>query len=444
MTHKIYNTFFFVLAFNICFAQNNLSLHFMQDIWQSNQTNPAILTNQKFTVALPSIGFNLNHTGASFNDLIITNSEGVKVLNAAPILSQLKTDNFIGTGLSVQTLGFAVRLGDFQIGLQHGTKVHSFLDYPSTLAKLIWEGNAQYIGETVLFGPDFSFFSYSELALSGAYQLGNLSIGGRIKYLNGLGDISTVRNEISVYTEPEAFDLTFQTDLLINSSSFLDIQGLTDLTVDFSDISFGKLFTKNTGLAFDLGAQLQVNDQLILSASVTDVGKINWKENVKNYQSEGSFTYEGLDITQIIRADSVSFEGTLDTLDQLLDFTETNESYSTSLPTRFYLSGLYQLNDRWQLGAMVFGERVPTASSGNINEKINPAFALSGRAIINEYVSVGAVYSYRNNDFTNLGLNLRVAYGPVQFYALTDNIAGAFLPLNNRKTSGRLGLNLVF
>ena len=433
-----YYTLFLFLSFSITInAQQELSLAFMDDLFQSNKTNPALMTAQKISIALPSVYYNILHTGGSFNDLIRKNAEGNKVLDLSQILNNLKDNNYLKTNFDVETLSFGIKANQhLQFNFSHTTKLNGFLNYPNTLPELIWNGNAQYVGLKVAFGPDVQLTAYHEFAFGAAYKWNKISFGAKLKYLSGVGDISTPKTKATLLTSSDGFDLNFDTDYQINTSSFLEVASVIDYNFNFSDVKFSKLFTKNTGLAFDFGFHAALSDKLQISASVIDLGKINWKENNKTYTSTENFIYDGLDITDIIKADSISFDGTLDTLDKLFSFQETNPNYATSLPTKFYLTGKYQFDEHWQFAASLYGEKYRSTFS--------PGLALSARYKLNEILTVGMVYAVRNNTYTNIGLNAVLHLGPVQIFALSDNIVGALVPFNSTNTNGRLGLNLVF
>ena len=46
--------------------------------------------------------------------------------------------------------------------------------------------------------------------------------------------------------------------------------------------------TRNAGFGLDLGAEYAVNDQLTLSAAITDVGFIKWKSDLSNLEAYGN------------------------------------------------------------------------------------------------------------------------------------------------------------
>ncbi|NJL75387.1 MAG: hypothetical protein HC892_10500 [Saprospiraceae bacterium] len=97
--------------------------------------------------------------------------------------------------------------------------------------------------------------------------------------MNGLNDISTARNDLSIYTDSEIYELTLTGDYQVNTSSLVEYNGLDDLNnvVDVDELLRGQLLTKNQGIALDLGAKITLSD-LTIAASVLDLGFINWKK----------------------------------------------------------------------------------------------------------------------------------------------------------------------
>ena len=64
--------------------------------------------------------------------------------------------------------------------------------------------------------------------------------------------------------------------------------------------------------------------------------------------------------------------------------------------------------------------------------------------IIEVNLSLGASYAIRHKRFDNLGLNMSVKLGPVQIYAVTDNLITAIKNYDSSTMNLRFGLNLVF
>ena len=418
-------------------AQQELGLHFMRETWQSSKTNPAFITEHKIHVGLPSAYFNVSHSGPAYNDVVRTDSEGNEVIDMSILLDNLETNNMLLSHFELETASVSFGIKNVRFSINHAIKLHSFLDYPKNLIELGWEGNEQFIGETVAFGPDFEVAAYNEFGIGAAAKLWGISAGARLKILTGFAGANSDLTDASIYTDSDVYDITFNTDYRINTSSFLVYNGEGDFNLDFGELTASRLFSKNLGLALDLGASFKVK-KLEVSASIIDLGFIKWTENVHNYHSKGSFDFEGLDIDDIINDenDEISFEETIDTLQNILDFKETNNSYNTTLPTKIYLSASYDLNSTWSLGGLFYSEVY--------RGKVFPAVAANVNFHIGQILSVGAVYAVRNQTYDNIGLNLSTKLGPVQLFAMTDNIVAAFDPYSSHNANARVGLNLAF
>ena len=434
MLRKLIPLFLFPLFTSSVFAQQELGLHFMTDIWQSSKTNPAYTAQSKIHFSLPSTYYNISHTGATYNDFVVTKN-GENVLDIGAVIDQMGDQNQLFTSVETETFSISIGVKNLKLSFNHAIKFNAFMDYPKELVQLAWNGNSQFVGQTISIGPDVHAFAYNEFGIGVAAKILNVSAGARLKILTGIGDLSTERTKAEVYTDPDIYQLTFNTDYLINTSSFFAYDGSEDFEIDFGKVSFNDVFASNLGTAIDLGASFRFKN-IDISASIIDLGFISWKSNTVNYHSQGTYKYEGVDISGIIRDDSISFEGALDSIGEVLDFKKSYKNYSTMLPTKIYLSASYDVGKLWTFGGLFYTELY--------RGKVYPAFAASARAKFGKMLSIGATYAIRNKTYDNLGLNAIVKLGPVQIFAVTDNLISSFKPYDSRNANLRLGLNLMF
>ncbi|MDX1942977.1 MAG: DUF5723 family protein, partial [Saprospiraceae bacterium] len=345
----------------------------------------------------------------------------------------------IRENLELETLSLGIRFGKTFLSIGHSVKFNAFLDYPKTLPQLIWQGNAQFLGQNVDFSSDLQLFGYNEFYLGAAFQITeNLSIGGRAKWLSGFGDISTDRQKLNLYTNDEAYQLALDADFRLNSTGSIHYNGFRDLTVsyDFASFKGDQLFNQNNGVAFDMGAHLKLGN-LDFAASVLDVGgKINWEEDVQNYSLNGIYEYKGLDVAQDLLEDETNLGNALDTLLEIYDFVETNNTYSTQLPLRYYFSGSYQLNETWRFGGLFYNETYRNESF--------PAVAVGANIQLFKWFNAGASYAFRSERFDNFGVNTNMQFGPIQIITMTDNLLSALRPKDSNSANVRVGINLIF
>lgn len=433
-----------VLSFGL--NAQELGLHFMDNVYQSSFTNPGKISNSRIHVGLPSFIVNYGHNGPTIGSMLTTNSEGENVIDIDAGLAKLKDNNFLKTDFGTETFSVGLGFGKLQVGISHAVRSNFVFGYPRELPEMAFNGNVQYIDQTVDIGPSVNMTVYSELALHGAYQVSDkLSVGARLKILSGVGNISTGNDNLSIYTDPDYYQITATTDYEINSSgTFFDLDIVTagDST-DFNLNAFSEdlsasdfIFGKNTGVAIDLGAEFKVNDKLTVGASIVDLGSIKWKQNSSTFTSNGSYTFEGINADDVFFGDdSINFEGIVDTIVDILKFTESNAAYSTALPAKFYLSGSYDIKDDLTAGAVLYGEVAL--------DKLRPALGLSIQKRFGKIFSLGGVYAVRSGRFDNLGINFGLKLGPMQLYGTTDNVISVFRPLHTKSVNFRMGLNVA-
>lgn len=412
----------------------------MRHTLQANRVNPAFMTDYKVTVTLPGVYNNLRVSNFTYGDLLIEGDNGRTILSPNAVINQLdETGNIVRTNLDIETLGLGLRFNKLGLNLTHTLRSHAYLNYPKALPQLIWQGNAQFIGETVNFAPQLALHTYHEIALGAIYDITpNFSIGAKAKLLSGQSALHTAGNRLQLTTSNDVYQLNLNADYTVNSAGSLSYEGLEDAAVDldFGSVQADRLFSQDRGVAFDLGARFAF-DKFEVTASVLDLGgTINWEEEVNNYRLSGDYTFEGLEFASDILEDSTEFGSVLDTLEAIYDFEETRNGFSTDLPTRVYIGINYELLDNWDAGILFYTE--------NYLGETYPAVAVGSNVELADFVNLGATYAFRTGTFDNIGLNATFQLGPVQLLAATDNIITAFRPEDSNSAHFRLGLNLQF
>lgn len=434
--------FLFAITFSALSAQQQeLSTLLIPNTWQANRLNPAVLPKgAKFIIGGPGLYNNLRVNNIVYNDLFLTNGQGETVLQVDNAITQLADQNRILENLDIETISIGAKLGDIWLTLGHSLRSNAILNYPKTLPQLIWQGNAQFIGQTVSFGPELDLNTYHEISLGFVFEVTQgFTLGGRIKYLSGLNSISSERNLLQLTTDEDVYQLTLDADYFVQSAGSLRYDGWSelDLAFNFGTLTGDQLFGKNSGTAFDLGASVQLG-KLSISASALDLGGgIKWKDDVRNYELLGTYEYTGLDLAQNILEDDQELGSVLDTLREIYNPVETTNPYTTLLPNKFYLNAGYQLNDTWHLGALMYYQ----------NGKFGlpePAFAFAANAQLIQQLNIGTTLAYRHEQFTNLGLNLSLQLGPARILLATDNIFTAIRPKDSHSANLRLGTSIVF
>lgn len=427
-------------------AQQELMLHSLPDVWHSTSTNPAFFPeNKHIAIGLPGIGLDAAHSGdISYKDIFVKNGDRTQI-DFSNALDKLDFSNTVQFEQRIETVSFGIRLpGKIWLQASHANRLSGSVIYPKTLPALIWEGNGQYVAETVDVALKANISDWNEWSIGFAKGFGKLRIGARAKYLTGVSALLTdkAHNTATFTTSNDIFQLSMATDYGFHASSLIsaiDTSGLGfDLTL--GDLK-GKAFSKNTGFAFDLGAQFKVNERLTLDLALLDLGgKIKWTEKANYFISQGAFEYTGVTLlgSDIINgSDSLDFETKLDTLNDIFKFQKTAKEFETTLPLRGYAGGRFDLTKRWSLGLGAYFQK-------RADEKANVAVGASARWKPLKWISLGAMYSVNERSATNLGFHLALKPGPLQLYFASDNLLNAFSVKSSPAVNLRTGISLIF
>jgi hypothetical protein len=437
-------------------AQQELGLHFNQAVWQANNTNPALIPNYKVVIALPSVysDFSLDNRGITYEDLIARNTATGKItLNTDNIINKWEASNAIrnATQFDAFSVGFRVKKAFVSFGLSGAINTH--LGLSKDLLDIGFNGNAKFIGKTANLGLDIESYAVGQKYLGVAYNINSkLTVATRLKALSGGYAISAENPNMTLTTSDDIYQLTLTSKYRLNTAGIGDYKGYTigdtmqrfTSYLNFADQAQVNQSAKNAflsgpnkGFALDLGATYQVNEKLSVAISATDIGgKVTWKEQVSTFGHNG-FEFKGLDFGVILRGDSTSFDKVMDTLVKSFDLSKTtHDAFTTKLPTRTYLSVSYRMNKVIQLGGLFFTE--------SYRGKLNPAFAL-GLNTNTGWLNIGLSWAYRNKSASNIGMSATAKMGPIQIFAVTDNIIPVFnLKSSNINFNGRFGINLLF
>ncbi len=422
-------------------AQQEQSLAFMTDVWQSNLTNPALLPEKKIGIALPSLYFNLNSPNLTFNSFITTDAAGKdQILLKDVVDNKLQPQNNFNGNVQFQTLGlsFPVTKKLF-LTFTHGVWANPSVTINRNLARVLVKGNAdaEFLGKTSSFGSSANGDVRSEFGIGAAYKLSNLTICARVKLQYGLSALFTKADKLDITFDQNDYNMRFQTDFEVQTYS---IEKFSNIST-FQDLLKNGLTSQNTGVSFDLGGSMTLG-KWQLNASLIDLGgSINWKSEGKSYSSKGDYTYKGVNPNgrdQFFRFDSLGSVTFSDTLKKVIGYTATESgvTHTQKLPTKMYLTGSYALSDKLTLGALIYGE-----FGGDDNKT---GFMVDATYKVFKVVRIGATLGLRNKKFDNIGAHISAQLGPVQIFAVTDNIITAFKPYDSNNANGRAGLALLF
>ena len=424
--------FLLLFSMHALWAQQDLSVHFMPRTYQVMHTNPAMMLPYRVSITLPTPALALAQNAFTAKQLLrpIPGTDSL-MIDVDNVLNGIGEYNYLRFNSQIDLLGLALRFGKLQLSLSTAAKVGAFFHYPKPLLNLIWEGNAPYIGQTLEIGPDIQAYAYSEIALGGAYQVSeNLNVGLRLKYLNGIANLSTLQRSITFTTQDEYYQLLSTVNYQLQTSvvSFGDLE-------DFEFSFEPQAFSGNSGLAIDLGGTYNLGKRWSFAASLTDLGYINWKEAASTYDVEADLTFEGIDAAALVLGDTTAMQNLMDSLLQDFSATQHPGSYKTNTPAQLYLSATFTPIESLRLSALFYNEFYRNHSF--------PALALSASKDFGKVFTLGATYSLRHQSYTNLGLNMWLRLGPFAGFIATDNVLAPIFPMAHKQFNLRFGTSLL-
>lgn len=442
MQNNIYKYCFIVLLiFTVgtsAYAQFDLMIYGYRFVPQSNYNNPAFIPQGKIVVGIPvlsSISTSTYSSSFSLDDILKDNPSNDSLnLDLSYLISKGQKSNLLTQYVDNDILYVGLKLNSNFLSFGIRNRLYSRFIYSEDLVKLLWNGNASYLDEELnLSSTKVNHDHFLDYYVSFAYMIGeNVSLGIRANLLQGLSSLQTQRNEITILTNSQGengYSFDANTSFLINTSGFnsdsTNPGGVSDYIFNF----------KNLGFSFDIGADYKLSERFSINISILDLGKINWKSNLKSYESQAdNVHFSG--VTVDINSNDDVFETYMDSLTSLIDVNEFEQEYSTGLPTRFYAGLEYYGYDRKNRFGFVF-------SGILLKDKFSPAFSVGYDREVSKHFAFKVNYSYLAYAPLNLGAGFSFNFKPFQFYMLTDNVFSTFLWDRQRYLNIRFGINIL-
>lgn len=419
-------------------AQAYFSFYQLRDkVAQTQGMQPAFIPNNTFTVSLPgaNVGVGLQ-ADFELQDLLSKPDGSIDfsvdfdvLLEAAKDINQMNLD----VTSNLMHIGYKTKKGAFSLFANIRANVD--LQYGKDLMEFLANGNSNRIGASLDFSETrLEANSYHEIGIGYARKfLGErLIVGARVKQVTGLFHASLAENaQGSITTDANDFSWTIGVQNGTANTAGLDLILNND---DYADNALQNYLTGNgnTTIAFDLGAKFKVFDWLHVEASVNDIGTLDWSEQTRNYNTEDrTVNFSGVQLRGLENSGDVF----RDSLESKFSSDETQRAFSSTLPTRTYISASAFLGPKNRFTVMSF--------SRNVFGETKFSYAGAYNHIL-EYFTFGLVGSLRDGSEFNVGANIASDIGPLQVYLAMDNALVMNRPERFSKLDFRFGLNLMF
>jgi hypothetical protein len=480
MIRKYISAFVILLTLTgAAWGQNSRIMYFM-NLPQNHNLNPALQPSDSVYPVyigfpgLSGLSFSANNNFLNFSDVFEKGHSDSLIsflhpdFNKDHFLSVIRKKNSIEPDMAVQLFGLGFKAGKSYIFFDINEKIESNLVFPGELVELMIKGNESFVGDRIdLSAMRGDMRMYHEIGLGFSRNYSDrFRFGVKGKVLLGVGTASIHSNSLGISI---GNDYTHNMDADINVNICAPVTIIRDRNNDISDIKFDddellnsiimRSNSMNPGFALDMGATYQLTKRLMLSAAITDLGFIKWKNNVTNLNINQSFEFNGVDVSNVLNGDKTFDEVTdelLDSLQNSYTIGETYNPFSTMLPTNINLAGEFHLTKSVSLGVL--------SSSRFIGKQMRESLTMSANLNLGTIFSTSLSYTATNHRYDNLGAGMSLRLGWFQLYMMSDRIPVMWNRLitdNNNDQYGnepgsivlpsywntidfRMGMNMVF
>ena len=456
----------FVLLFMISWSYSQISY---STYHQKNNTsklhfNPVLFVADSITkhIGIQSFALETN-LNFRYSDLIQKGTGDLAdslVLDFNRFREALDKKNYLdisGEVLLVQ-FGFVSNPDDYEVDDEIKKRMRSYygfgirqrvtggFSFDQNYIELLTQGNGPFYDQNFSTGhARINSSVYSELSATYAREINNkLWLGLRLKYLLGGFNITTNKLALSLR------NIELDNELEVDAQADIRVSGPIEFTLDAYDLvdeisvdSPSQIFsTDNPGYAVDLGLVYTVSPKLVLSAAVTDIGQIQWKNEVKQLTLDTTYRYTGADFSDSIDDQADNYKSPEDVLDELTEdiknefsFQLAEDSYTEKLPYTISMGAEFRVLKNLDFGAMYahyaspYYKRDTYAFSANLG--IRNALSLSPTIMIVGGDTVWACAS-------------AFRFGPLQFHMAINDFDGIATPANAQGIEIQMGMSYVF
>ena len=470
---KLVKGYFFIILFGCYFlhGQNKQILYDFNEIPQAIMVNPGVESDFKWYAGVPILsgvsGYGGSNT-ATISDIFAADGLAINDKVRDRLVNRLGPSDELSGNFQLEFLNVGFRSSNPDIFYSFGAylELDNISYWPQDYAFLLFEGNANQLNRR---------FDLGDLSMRGSmvnvFHFGinkninkDLTIGARGKIYSGILDYNSTRNNgylVNTEGQNNIFNTTLSADLSLRSSGFGDLDNAAENDNTASAIMKRALFGGDLGLGLDLGFTYHLSERTVLTGSVLDLGFIYHSGDTQNYSLEGNVSAEGIEINILEEFGNLNrdfWQDLVDEVEELVPFDSNNSAYVTFRPTKVNASLRHDFGK--PIGTQENCGCAFTTISSNaktryrnsvgvhafaINRPRGPKVAVSGFYVrrLGNIMALKASYTADKFSRTNLGLGVSLQAGPVNLYAMADNLLSYQNIAASNYASFQLGLNIL-
>lgn len=417
---------FLLITVSLQSNAQGITMYHMYNMPQKQVFNPALTGDFKFYLSLPGTqtGIGMDFQGFKVGSLFE---------NLNTFKSSISDHNYINQEMQYGILSLGMKFGKNYISLDAQLKNSLHFSMSEDFVNFLTSGNGAFIDETADFnGTGFNETMYMEYSLGYSRTIlsDKLTIGGRVKYLNGIAILDLSNWDAGVYTAPATYELDIHSKADLLFSGPFDVQFDTDNQLIYDSI---KLYTdgtkllndyllknNNKGIGVDFGASMKLLKKLTVSASVTDfINSLNWNQNVYRLSQDASIHLDGVDFMDMSQdGDSGIFEPIIDSLASAFQLTSSSSGFSSKIRARYYVGANYELLKWLNIGAVVQGH--------SFEDRAYLTYTLSANMKLGSFLALSASGTKTGTGPISYGAGIALKLLPVQIYLIGENLTGIY------------------
>jgi hypothetical protein len=419
-------------------AQPNFAFYPFDNQFNASSYNPAFLTSpEKFTFSIFPVG----GISIGYNDQSVIRNMGLKFLAGTTtdsdyksVLNGMVDQHAFHQNSEILLLSFTYRskVGFFNFRIKENQFFSVSAEGP--LTRFIFKSDIRSVAlDQIQYLPAqaIHFREYS-LGYSFKSRMNRFSGGIRAKLYFGK---SAFFSGISGVIQERSNDYALKTSGLVYISFPESKVVDPNETVSFASFNASKIKdylmnSGNPGFGVDLGIKYKITPDLSFSASVIDLGRINWKTDINSKYFNGEFKFSGATIKASNEGGVKVISKTIDnyaysdSISRLFNLTYERSAFSRQLPFTIYMGFKYQLNPDLSVS---FTDRFISIKDLSYN-----SLAASANFNVSNKFSISSGYSIIGNAYFNIPLALYFKRNFGQIYIGTDNMASFLFPKLNQ------------
>ena len=440
----------FVVALPVAAAAQMRTSYFMEGSTFRTDMNPALAPTRGYISfpALGGLGVDVNSNFLSIQNMLYPTDDGLALfmhrdVDRNDFLKRLPRNNNLGISLSEQIFGVGHHTKRLFWSVGMNMKMNVDVNIPKSFFSLLTNlSQGSYSMQNMKLGVN----AYMELYAGVAVPVNDfITVGGRLKGLWGMANASLDVTNTTVNINDEKVDAQLAAQMVgcvpmlrevVTPEGEIDLERFGQNGIDMRGL-FQHM--ANVGVAVDLGAEVRLlDDNLRLSAAVTDLGFISWnKQSSLRGSVTGGMAYEGL----VVRDITEGFEMNITQKELNIKVDDSNKGYTQRLNCQLNVGAEYAiLDNRISFGLLSHTQFCSTFALSELTASVNfkPLNWISA--------SVSHTFLNRNRpgvfgcalNFHPAGLNLFIGadFIDLKFASMTNSNGGrTLLPMRQRSTN---------